>query len=50
MKIPISAANDSFPVAFYGLTDLNEAWTKKPIARQIETLEDLDSVLSSQCE
>jgi len=46
----IEVQSDFFPVAFYGLTDLNGAWTKKPIARQIESLEDLDSVLSSQRE
>lgn len=41
----ISMRDDFFPVAFYGLTDLNEPWMKKPHETPIETAGDIDAFL-----
>ncbi len=45
MKTPITTSGDFFPVAYYGPTTLNEAWTKKPHETPVQTLSDIDAYL-----
>jgi hypothetical protein len=40
--------DDFFSVAYYGLTDFNEAFSRKPIGYQIETIEDFNSLIDNE--